>query len=183
MEAAMEDDSMVVEMLLGLSQTTAESKAALPLEWRVRQRRSKPVTVSAKKAAPRDSPNTPLSWSGGTSGSGGAVDGGPEESSRPPSGSKPARSARSKVRVFDSLSLSQIFCLLVAVVVVCACDFFFLIFLSVRWMWGGFRSPAIGCSFSLSYKSRVIRDDESTPAKLGYFPCIAHWQLISADDV
>ncbi|XP_019196785.1 PREDICTED: uncharacterized protein LOC109190653 [Ipomoea nil] len=99
-EAAMEDDSMVVEMLLGLSQT-AKNKAASTLAWRVRQRRSKPVTVSAKKPAERASPNTPLSWSGGTSGSGGvggAVDGGPEEeSSRPPSGSKPARNARSKV--------------------------------------------------------------------------------------
>ncbi|XP_031106366.1 uncharacterized protein LOC116011011 [Ipomoea triloba] len=107
-KAAMEDDSMVVEMLLGLSQTVM-NKAAATLAWRGRQRRSKPVTVSGKKPAARASPNTPLSWSGGTSGSGGgaAVDGGPEESSRSPSGSKPARNARSKVNETDEKTATK----------------------------------------------------------------------------
>ncbi|XP_019167466.1 PREDICTED: uncharacterized protein LOC109163169 [Ipomoea nil] len=102
-KAAMLDDSMVVELLLGLNHPSARPNpaAAFPLDWSVRQRRSKPVTVRPKKAATRDSPTTPLSWSGATSVScGGAVDGGPEESSYPnppPPSSKASGKARSKL--------------------------------------------------------------------------------------
>ncbi|CAI9773676.1 unnamed protein product [Fraxinus pennsylvanica] len=105
-EAAMSDDNMVVELLLRLNQSYPRPSApfkqmALPLEWSVRQRRSKPVAVdSALKPAFRSSPTTPLSCNGATSisggcvGSAGTVDGNPEESSRSsdPKLSKPARS-------------------------------------------------------------------------------------------
>ncbi|KAG5618692.1 hypothetical protein H5410_018516 [Solanum commersonii] len=98
-QSAIMDDSVVAELLLRLSHANpspspipAKSKrAGSPLEWSVRRSRSKPVSVNAKKAAPRASPTTPLSWSGATSvscggggGSGGAVDGGCEESSGSP---------------------------------------------------------------------------------------------------
>ncbi|CAH9104785.1 unnamed protein product [Cuscuta europaea] len=94
MKAAMHDDSLVVELLLGLSHRSVAKHmpADLPLHWSVRQRRSKPVLFRSKKVvAVTDSPTTPLSWSGDTSGSsgagvgsGGAVDGVPENSSYPP---------------------------------------------------------------------------------------------------
>ncbi|KAL2462783.1 uncharacterized protein Fot_54020 [Forsythia ovata] len=86
-------------------QPTAASlkPTALPLDWSVRQRRSKPMTVdSTMKPALRASPTTPLSWSGATSisggcgGSAGTVDGSPEESS-PPSDPKLSKPARSEV--------------------------------------------------------------------------------------
>ncbi|XP_031090682.1 uncharacterized protein LOC115995715 [Ipomoea triloba] len=108
-KAAMLDDSMVVELLLGLNHSSAKPNPSFPLDWSVRQRRSKPVTARPKKAATRDSPTTPLSWSGATSVScgggagssgGGAVDGGPEESScpnPPPPSSKASGKPRSKL--------------------------------------------------------------------------------------
>ncbi|CAK9169744.1 unnamed protein product [Ilex paraguariensis] len=107
-KAAMTDDSMVVELLVTLNQATPPPKTALPLEWTVRQPRSKTMTV---KSTTRASPTTPLSWSGATSfsggagsgsgsGSGGAIDGGLEESSRPlPKRSVGSDTTRSKVRV------------------------------------------------------------------------------------
>ncbi|KAI3463444.1 hypothetical protein Pfo_020107 [Paulownia fortunei] len=94
-KAAMTDDTMVVELLVQLHGAAPPlpplKPAALPLEWSVRQRRSRPVSVNnnPKKQAQRASPTTPLSWSGATSlsggsgGSGGAGGGGSEESSRP----------------------------------------------------------------------------------------------------
>ncbi|VFQ87288.1 unnamed protein product [Cuscuta campestris] len=95
--AAMADDSMVVELLLGLSRRNGNRSPILPLKWRARQRRSKPA--ASKNAAARASPNTPLSWSGGTTGSGGGCDGANEESSSrpPPSAPELDRVARSKV--------------------------------------------------------------------------------------
>ncbi|XP_057794949.1 uncharacterized protein LOC131011169 [Salvia miltiorrhiza] len=90
-EAAMTDDAMVVELLVRLHRALPPPKpAALPLEWSVRQRRSKSKTVNNKLRKParshRASPTTPLSWSDATS-----LSGGSEESSRPvplnPSGS------------------------------------------------------------------------------------------------
>lgn len=119
-KAAIMDDSLVAELLLGLNQgnpspspfPSKSKKTGSPLEWTVRQRRSKPVSVNAKKSAPRASPTTPLSWSGATSvscggggGSGGAVDGGCEESSGSPPSKTPS-STRSKVWMFVILSLS-----------------------------------------------------------------------------
>ncbi|XP_073056318.1 uncharacterized protein [Primulina eburnea] len=108
-KAAMTDETMVVELLVRLHHASSTpirhlKPAEFPLEWTVRQRRSKPVSVSSssKKQAPRASPTTPLSWSGATSYSGGCGGGGGgatslegclEESSRP---SKPSTSARSK---------------------------------------------------------------------------------------
>lgn len=104
-QTAIMDDSVVAELLLRLSQANPSpspipapaplpaklKRTGSPLEWSVRRSRSKQVSVNAKKAAPRASPTTPLSWSGGTSvscggggGSGGAVDGGCEESSGSP---------------------------------------------------------------------------------------------------
>ncbi|KAK4350205.1 hypothetical protein RND71_029518 [Anisodus tanguticus] len=109
LKAAIMDDTMVAELLLRLNQVNRLSKSKskktdLPLEWTVRQRRSRPVSVNAKKPAPRASPTTPLSWSGATSvscggdgGSGGGVDGGCEESSGPTTPSKTPSSTRSKV--------------------------------------------------------------------------------------
>ncbi|KAL0342153.1 UNVERIFIED_CONTAM: hypothetical protein Scaly_1877900 [Sesamum calycinum] len=93
-KAAMTDDMMVVELLLRLHRAPRRQPplkpvpAALPLEWSVRQRRSKSVSVNnhPKKPAHRASPTTPLSWSGATSFSGGSAGAGgvgSEESSRP----------------------------------------------------------------------------------------------------
>lgn len=109
---AMKDDVAVVSVLLDIrhaepppppSKSTRHGSPVLKLEWSVRQRRSKHVPRQnssdvvdgkKKKAEPtRASPTTPLSWSGGTSVSGGAIDGS-EESSKPP---KPTDAARSKV--------------------------------------------------------------------------------------
>ncbi|XP_042058064.1 uncharacterized protein LOC121802453 [Salvia splendens] len=56
--AAMTDDAMVVDLLVRLHRA--------PLEWSVRQRRSKPATV---RKPGRSSPTTPLSWSDATSAS------------------------------------------------------------------------------------------------------------------
>ncbi|KAL2539370.1 hypothetical protein Adt_00348 [Abeliophyllum distichum] len=107
-EEAMSDDNKVVELLLRLNQSYPQPTAAalkptaLPLDWSVRQRRSKPMAVdSTMKSALRASPTTPLSWSGATSisgggGSAGTVDGSPEESSRP-SDPKLSKTARSEV--------------------------------------------------------------------------------------
>lgn len=104
-KTAMSDDSIVVEMLLRLHQAeprpaprlAPRKKGAAPvlqLEWSVRQRRSRQKVRRKKGDATRASPTTPLSWSGATSVSGGAADGGFEESSKP---SKPIDNARSKV--------------------------------------------------------------------------------------
>ncbi|OMO97694.1 hypothetical protein CCACVL1_04487, partial [Corchorus capsularis] len=101
----MTDTILVAEVLLSLVQArcppppepsskTNSGSPALQLEWSVRQRRSKQAL--RKKGEPaRASPTTPLSWSGGTSvsGGGGGADGS-EESSRPPL--KPLDNARSK---------------------------------------------------------------------------------------
>ncbi|KAA8541962.1 hypothetical protein F0562_023114 [Nyssa sinensis] len=94
-KAAMTDDSMVVKLLIRLHHATPPKRdsPALPLDWSVRQRRSKPM-LHAKKPTARASPTTPLSWSGATSHSGGAVDGS-EESSRTPA--KRSDATRSKV--------------------------------------------------------------------------------------
>ncbi|KZV30071.1 hypothetical protein F511_17293 [Dorcoceras hygrometricum] len=86
--AAMTDDAMVVELLVRLHHESPPHPfhpAVVPLEWSVRQRRSKPVYPSnvPKKSCHRDSPTTALSWSGATSLSGGSA-GGCEESSRQP---------------------------------------------------------------------------------------------------
>ncbi|KAL6563156.1 hypothetical protein OROHE_005743 [Orobanche hederae] len=87
--AAMSEDMMVVELLVRLHATAPSppplKPPALPLEWSVRQRRSKPASASgsAKTQSQRASPTTPLSWSGATSLSGGSGGGGEEESSRP----------------------------------------------------------------------------------------------------
>lgn len=128
------DDAMVAELLLMFKQvkpTAVISKKALSVEWKVRQRRSKAVTVQSKKQAPpRASPTTPLSWSGATSvsgggggcgggggdgdggegsggGGGGGFDGFPEEeSSRPsltPHPPKRSETPRSKVRITLSM--------------------------------------------------------------------------------
>lgn len=105
-KTAMSDDSVVVEMLLRLHQADPtpaphlaprKKGAAAPvlqLEWSVRQRRSRQKVPRKKGEATRASPTTPLSWSGATSVSGGAADGGFEESSKP---SKPIDNSRSKV--------------------------------------------------------------------------------------
>ncbi|PHU24110.1 hypothetical protein BC332_09217 [Capsicum chinense] len=111
LKAAIMDDTVVAELLLGLNQVNplpskSDNKTDLvPLEWSVRQRRSRPVSFNAKKPAPRASPTTPLSWSGATSvswgaggGSGGAGEGGCEESSGlTPPPSKAPSSTRSKI--------------------------------------------------------------------------------------
>ncbi|KAL2554891.1 hypothetical protein Fot_08510 [Forsythia ovata] len=96
---AMADDTMVVELLVRLNQShSTPPPPPQSLKWSVRQRRSKPVAVNnVKNPAPRASPTTPLSWSGATSLSGGAIDGFPEESSRSPPLPKLSNSTRSKV--------------------------------------------------------------------------------------
>ncbi|TKY48030.1 hypothetical protein E2542_SST25444 [Spatholobus suberectus] len=97
-KVAMADDSLVVDLLLRLH--GPPPPPCLHLHWTVRQRRSKSVprhaatTAAHNKAdSTRASPTTPLSWSGATSASGGALDG-YEESSCP---TKPPQTSRSKV--------------------------------------------------------------------------------------
>ncbi|EPS71128.1 hypothetical protein M569_03635, partial [Genlisea aurea] len=99
--AATTDDSLVVELLVSLhgrrmsSSSTACHAAEAPLEWRVRQRRSKSLFVvndNCKKKKQRASPTTPLTWCGATSLSGSA-DGVYDDSAAPPNLS------RSKVRL------------------------------------------------------------------------------------
>ncbi|XP_058195808.1 uncharacterized protein LOC131312091 isoform X3 [Rhododendron vialii] len=123
-KAAMTDDSVVVELLFRLHRSTPPppskkgSHPSRPLEWSVRQRRSKPIPHQAaekkrKKPAPtaRDSPTTPLSWSGGaTSVSGGcsasaAAADGFEESSVSPA--KRTDAARSKVTATNETTTNK----------------------------------------------------------------------------
>ncbi|XP_027342192.1 uncharacterized protein LOC113854994 isoform X2 [Abrus precatorius] len=87
-KVAMADDSLVVHLLLRLHRPPPPP--SLHLHWTVRQRRSAPRN---KPDSTRASPTTPLSWSGATSASGGAVDG-YEESSLP---TKLPQTSRSKV--------------------------------------------------------------------------------------
>ncbi|KAH7866250.1 hypothetical protein Vadar_017639 [Vaccinium darrowii] len=113
---AMNDDLVVVDMLMCLHHSTPpkrETKSpALPLEWRVRQRRSKPMLhPKKKKPTPTASPTTPLSWSGATSVSGGggassaaAADGFEESSRSPP---KRPESSRSKVIATDGTASNK----------------------------------------------------------------------------
>ncbi|KAK6284857.1 hypothetical protein POUND7_003809 [Theobroma cacao] len=104
---AITNDMLVAEVLLSLAQAeppppppppnqSAKNNCgspALQLEWSVRQRRSKQAL--RKKGEPaRASPTTPLSWSSGTSVSGGGGADGSEGSSRP--SLKPVGNARSK---------------------------------------------------------------------------------------
>ncbi|KAI3455266.1 hypothetical protein Pfo_011929 [Paulownia fortunei] len=112
-KAAMTDDTMVVELLVRLHHAPPPplKPAALPLEWSVRQRRSKSVSVNnnPKKPAHRGSPTTPLSWSGATSfsgGSGGAGGVGSEESSRPIP-FKLSNTTRSKVNIDSEKNTSK----------------------------------------------------------------------------
>ena len=101
-KVAMADDSLVVDLLLRLHQAPPPPPPppGLNLQWTVRQRRSKYVprhALPSNKAEPtRASPTTPLSWSGATSASCGALDG-YEESSCP---SKHSHTSRSKVPCF-----------------------------------------------------------------------------------
>lgn len=100
-------DAMVADALLSLKRTDRQlrppplkqSSPAPPLDWSVRQRRSRHPArhqdVEMKKIRKTDgeparaSPTTPLSWSCAAS-----VSGGSEESSKPP---KPTGGSRSKV--------------------------------------------------------------------------------------
>ncbi|XP_047333241.1 uncharacterized protein LOC124936762 [Impatiens glandulifera] len=100
-QAAMEDDSMVAEVLMTMryaavipinSEQDRSLLQSFPTDWRVRQRRTKPSTDSKKRSTSTVSPSTPLSWSGGSAAAA-AADGFEEESSRPPD------SARSKVSI------------------------------------------------------------------------------------
>ncbi|KAL4626612.1 hypothetical protein ACB092_05G109700 [Castanea dentata] len=108
---AMTDDTVVVGLLLRLFEAPQPKpvEAVLRLGWTVRQRRSKSAprhgdSTTKKKAEPaRASPTTPLSWSGATSASGGALDGF-EESSRL---SKPTESSRSKVAVNGETNINK----------------------------------------------------------------------------
>ncbi|KAL2479069.1 uncharacterized protein Fot_48083 [Forsythia ovata] len=103
-KAAMTDDTIVVELLVRLNQSHHPPPPVKQLKWSVRQRRSRPAAV---KPAPRASPTTPLSWSGGATsisggcggrgGCSGAIDGVREESSHSPSPSKLSHHKRSKV--------------------------------------------------------------------------------------
>ncbi|XP_057959926.1 uncharacterized protein LOC131152213 [Malania oleifera] len=100
--AAMTDDTVVVELLVRLKQSYATPPARPPavlppLDWGLRQPRSKLVfrcsAVLTRKdhESTRDSPTTPLSWSGGGSPCA-TADGGLEEFSRPANCSSAGRS-------------------------------------------------------------------------------------------
>lgn len=76
---AMADTALVAELLLTLRLSTLPStskrrRPAPPQSWTIHQRRSRTqplLPASNKSETPRASPNTPLSWSGATSLSGG----------------------------------------------------------------------------------------------------------------
>ncbi|XP_059639977.1 uncharacterized protein LOC132282345 [Cornus florida] len=123
-KAAMADDSIVVDLLVRLNDTVPPppkgqqqqqqqqqqhfSSSLLPLDWTVRQRRSR-TTIHPKKptTAARASPTTPLSWSGGAtslSGGGCAADGF-EESSQPTL--KRSDATRSKVTATSETTTSK----------------------------------------------------------------------------
>ncbi|PSS07546.1 Major facilitator superfamily domain-containing protein [Actinidia chinensis var. chinensis] len=109
--AAKEDESAVVELLMSLRRPAPPKREscspAMPLEWSVRQRRSKPTLHAAnkkEKPTPTASPTTPLSWSGATSVSGSGADSF-EESSRPPP--KLPEASRSKVTTANEATTSR----------------------------------------------------------------------------
>ncbi|XP_051148036.1 uncharacterized protein LOC127263117 [Andrographis paniculata] len=72
--AAMADDTLVVKLLVKLGGPPPKEGEVNPLEWTVRQRRSRSIPVNDKERKP--SPTTPLSWGGAAAS---------EESSRRPS--------------------------------------------------------------------------------------------------
>ncbi|KAF8094514.1 hypothetical protein N665_0360s0018 [Sinapis alba] len=82
-QEALSDVSLVAEALISLHQVDPpppppekSGMSDLKLKWSVRQRRSKATPASRKKGEhTRDSPSTPLSWSGATSLSGGGCGG------------------------------------------------------------------------------------------------------------
>ncbi|KAL9258134.1 hypothetical protein AKJ16_DCAP19879 [Drosera capensis] len=116
LRSAMFDDALVAQLLLRLHQTpdsdpphpstkfmlTTASGSLFPVEWGMRQPRSKSAsatttsagTVKKEGECARRSPMTPLSWSGG--GGGGASPGGECEESSLPSDLSPA-TVRSKL--------------------------------------------------------------------------------------
>ncbi|CAH9086802.1 unnamed protein product [Cuscuta europaea] len=117
-EAALVDDAVVAEMLFRLKQSrmSQTSDACVPpaiqkslrlslppLQWGNRQPRSKSSIHKWSRcgATAARSPNTPLSWSGGSTS---PSDGGCDESSRPPSSSSDLSSAfRSKCTVTNEM--------------------------------------------------------------------------------
>lgn len=106
-KAALMDDTMVVELLVRLHRAPPPKPTVLPLEWSVRQRRSKLVSVinNLKKPAHshRASPTTPLSWSGATSFSGGCDS---KEYSRPIPFTL-STATRSKVNICGEKTISK----------------------------------------------------------------------------
>lgn len=72
-DVALSDDSLVVDLLLRLNRPPSPP---LPLDWSVRQPRSKPILPRhTSDSAARASPTTPLTWSSsGGGGGGGFVD-------------------------------------------------------------------------------------------------------------
>ncbi|KAK7311895.1 hypothetical protein RJT34_10352 [Clitoria ternatea] len=71
-QAAMDDDTLVVHLLLRLKHTVPTISHALPLTWAVKRPRSRSrLTASVSRCdaagSTRCSPTTPLSWSGGAS--------------------------------------------------------------------------------------------------------------------
>lgn len=108
-EAALINYAMVAELLIRIKHAgpvPMRSSPTVAVDWSVRQRRSR-QTLKEKSEAARDSPSTPLSWSGATSPSGGATD--VEDSSR----ADKASDFRSKVGLFSvflSVSLSVLCC-------------------------------------------------------------------------
>ncbi|XP_047310194.1 uncharacterized protein LOC124913820 isoform X2 [Impatiens glandulifera] len=119
-QVAMLNDAVVVDLLIQIHQAAQppppqvkSTSESLPLEWSVRQPRSKPLSVNNnnnKKLLPlstTSSPTTPLSWSTGLTATatsfsgGGSADGSIEESSRrqqpaPPPPPPPVDASRSK---------------------------------------------------------------------------------------
>ncbi|KAJ9692859.1 hypothetical protein PVL29_011787 [Vitis rotundifolia] len=75
-EAALVNQSVVAELLIRLKYSDPapmRSSPGVAVDWSVRQRRSKQILKDKGEPA-RDSPSTPLSWSGATSASGGVTD-------------------------------------------------------------------------------------------------------------
>ncbi|KAL4039130.1 hypothetical protein IC575_002774 [Cucumis melo] len=71
-DVALSDDSLVVDLLLRLNRPPSPP---LPLDWSVRQPRSKPILPRhTSDSAARASPTTPLTWSSSGGGGGGFVD-------------------------------------------------------------------------------------------------------------
>ena len=109
MEAALTNQAVVAELLVRLKHADPapmRSSPGVAVDWSVRRQRRSRQTLKDKSESARDSPSTPLSWSGATSPSGGATD--LEDSSRADDKTSDLRSKVGSFGVFLSVSFVSV---------------------------------------------------------------------------